>query len=157
MVYVIDASSFIEIEEVCAADGFAFDLVLARMTDLCSGCDLTFPPLVVRDCRDLAETDIITSWVRSSAAGLQNNSPGYELTGEVLGKCPSVFDPDDDRESAEVEVLALALSHLDAGSAVTVVTAQWIDSPSRQALGNAARVMGLSSLDTVAFVRAIMR
>lgn len=131
-------------------------MVLARLTDLCTAKCLTFPPLVVRDCRDFGSTDIITSWVRTCANGLKDNAPGYDLAGDVLGQCPTVLDPDDDRESAEVEVLALALSRTNAGDEVIVVTAQWVDAPARQALGNAAHAMAFSAVNTTEFIRDVM-
>lgn len=157
MIYVIDASSFIELEDSAYGAGYNFDVVLARLTDLCTANRLTFPPLVVRDCRDFGSTDIITSWVRTCANGLRDNSPGYDLAGEVLGRCPTVLDPDDERESAELEVLALAMSRVRAGDEVTVVTAQWIDFPTRQSLGNAALDLAFSAVNTADFVREVMR
>jgi hypothetical protein len=78
------------------------------------------------------------------------------MTGEVLSQCPDVFDLDDQRESSEIDVLALALSHHQEGVPVSVVTGQWIDSPSRQALGNASATLGLPGLDTGAFIDLLM-
>lgn len=156
VLFVLDAASLIELEDICASEGYPFDVVLARLTDLCTGDELVFPPLVVRDCREFGETDFITSWVRSNAAHLSNNAPGYDLAGQVMYECPALFDVDDQRESAEIEVLALALSRRNAGAAVTVVTGQWVDSPVRQSLGSAATTMKFSTMTTRDFVNSVM-
>jgi hypothetical protein len=156
VLFVIDAASFIELESVCTSAGHSFDVVLSRLTDLCTGSQLVFPPLVVRDCRDYGETDVITSWVRSNAAHLSSHVPGYELAAQVVDQCPNLFDVDDQRESAEIEVLALALSRRNAGVPVTVVTGQWVDSPLRQSLGSAAATMGFDAITTRGFVNSVM-
>jgi hypothetical protein len=156
VVYVIDASAFIQMQEICEAKGHDFGDALARLTTLREADQVIFPPLVVRDCREFGDTDYVTSWVRTASAALQGNSPGYDKVGEVLSQCPLAVDVDDDRESAELEVLALALSRHQDGASVTVVTGQWIDSPTRQAVGNASVTLGLLGLDTGAFVEILM-
>lgn len=157
MVYVIDASALIAIEGVCARLGHSYDVVIARLTDLSTSGGLTYPPLVVRDCREYGETDVITSWVRSNAPHLDNNAPGYDLIGGVIAQCPDLIDLDDQRESAELEVLALAVSRGGAGGvSVTVVTEQWTDSPIKQSLGSAALSLGFQVLSTEQFVVGVM-
>lgn len=156
VLFVLDAASLIELEDVCASEGYLFGVVLARLTDLCTGGELIFPPLVVRDCREFGATDLITSWVRSNAAHLSNNAPSYNLAGQVMYECPALFDEDDRRESTEIEVLALALSRRDAGATVTVVTGQWVDSKVKQSLGSAATGMSFGTMTTRDFVNCIM-
>lgn len=156
MLFVLDAASFIELQEVCAAEGYSFDVVVARLTDLCTESELIFPPLVVRDCREFGETDLITSWVRSNAARFPNHAPGYELAGQVMFECPDLFDVDDERESAEIEVLALALRRRNEGAPVAVVTGQWVDSPIRQSLGSAAIAMDFDTMNTRDFLSSVM-
>ncbi|WP_219817282.1 hypothetical protein, partial [Rathayibacter tritici] len=123
---------------------------------LCTDGDLLFPPLVVRDCREFGETDLVTSWVRSNAVHLSSHAPGYDLAGQVMCECPALFDVDDERESAEIEVLALALSRRNDRVSVAVVTGQWIDSPIRQSLGSAAIAMNFDTMSTREFVDSVM-
>jgi hypothetical protein len=156
VLFVLDAASFIELQEACAAECHPFDVVLSRLTNLCTEGKLLFPPLVVRDCREFGETDLVTSWVRSNAIHLSSHAPGYDFVGQVMCECPALFDVDDERESAEIEVLALALSRRNDGVSVAVVTGQWVDSPVRQSLGSAAIAMNFDTMSTRKFVNNVM-
>jgi hypothetical protein len=129
--------------------------VLSVMTDLAEQGALVSPALVIRDCKDYAEYDQITVWIKAVAGHFRDSNPDYAAVEQVMLSCPDLINLDDQEENAEVEVLALALQRLE-HSDVRVVSGQWSDLPDRAALGPSAGRVDVEALRVEEFIREIL-
>lgn len=153
--YVFDASALIALETHCATSGVTFTHLVSALTDLNENAQLLCPPLVVKECKTLGATDLITSWVRAAASGFSGASPEWDFIGEAIDLCPDLLNSDDKNESAQIEVVALALQRSHDGHSVTVVTDQWLALPDgTSALGPACRSAGLFATTVPDFILA---
>jgi hypothetical protein len=138
-IYIPDASALIALEEACLNAGHQIDEVLEGLTDLAIAGKLLCPPLVVRECKRLGDGEPTTRWLKASSGHFGQSDDPWEYMEVVLSRCPLLLDPDDTEENPQVAVLALALYLTDIqDDDVIVITDQWVDSPIRQSLGNAA-------------------
>lgn len=155
-IYVIDAHALIALEEATASLGEDFLRLLDRMTDLAAAGKLICPPLVIAECRNYADGDRVTSWLRAASGHFNDTSEHWSYMEHVLDGCPSMLDPDDPDENPQVAVLALALYRGESAKTI-VVTEEWIDQPGRVSLGNACQKLGTKAIGSTAFIRRVMK
>lgn len=159
-IFVLDATALVALETAAPICGITFPDLLNELTTLAEDGELICPPLVIKDCKQLGETDLVTSWVRMAQASFHDASPPWDLTEEALSMCDVLFDPDDTDENAQIEVVALALQRSRAGHEVVVVTDQWVALPDgRGPLGptfNSVKVAQAEAWDVASFILEVM-
>lgn len=129
--------------------------VLEAMTELAIAGDLTCPPIVLRECRKFGEDEPVTRWLRATSGHFKASDDPWEYLEQVLASCPMLIDPDELGESPQTTVLAMALFQGESRTDVVIVTDQWQDLPTRQALGNAASALSVRAISVENFLGEI--
>lgn len=153
--YIFDASAIIALEEACATAGHDFEDVADALTDLAMKHEMSCPPVVLRQCREYGEGEAGTRWLKSVSGHFVGIADPWEYLETVLAACPSLIDPDDPNESPQATVLAMALFKKRTRPDVVLVTDQWVDMPTRIALGSAARLVGVSAISPDALISSL--
>lgn len=152
-VYIVDSYSLLEMPVLCRPER-QLGALLTDMTDLVRFGQLTFPTLVVRECKKYGLGEFPTMWVDAASGHRHDVSPPSEYTETVLADCPDVADWDDPEESVQVDILALALYRQFQGHEVVVVTQDNSDVPERICLLKAADSL---AFDAISFPEFLIR
>lgn len=151
-VYIIDSYSLLAMPSLCKPHQQLGHLLTA-MTDMVRQGILTFPNLVVKECKKYGSGEFPTMWADAASGHRQNISAPYEFMENVLDLCPDVADWDDSDESVQVDVLTLALFRARS-SDVVVVTEDTNDVPERMCLIKAANQLALPAVTFSEFLWA---
>lgn len=151
-VYIIDSYSLLAMPTLCKPHQHLGHL-LTEMTEMVRAGALTFPNLVVKECKKYGSGEFPTMWADAASGHRRNIAPPYEFMETVLDLCPDVADWDDSDESVQVEVLTLALFR-GASSEVIIVTEDTNDVPERMCLLKAANQLNIPAVTFPEFLRA---
>ncbi|MFD5216939.1 hypothetical protein ACFWMH_04555 [Streptomyces tendae] len=152
--FVIDAHALLALPPLCA-DENKIHSFFDRLTEEVEAGNLTFPSLVLQDCRKFAEGELLFTWAKAVAAHRTVSRVDNSWQEEVLTACEEIADIDDDCEQTAVLVASMAMMLSDNGRAVSVVTEDRFDLPNRMCLNEACGVLGLAALSAVDFLHAL--
>lgn len=158
-IYIIDAYSLLMMPSICKPQ-HQLGPLLQTMTDMVKNKQLTFPNLVVRDCKKFGAAEFPTMWADAASGhrDRSHHSSIHEYQEKVLANCYDILDPDDPEETAQLDVLALALqlspTEVNNGRP-RIVTDDIHDVPERMCLHKAAAQMSVQSMTLSDFLHAI--
>ncbi|MFS8203330.1 DUF4411 family protein (plasmid) [Streptomyces sp. CWNU-52B] len=152
--FVIDAHALLALPPLCA-DATKVHAFFDRFTGEVEAGNLTFPSLVMQDCRKFAEGELLYTWVKAVAAHRKFSRVDNSWQEEVLTVCEELADIDDDCEQTAVLVASMAMMLEDAGRSVSVVTEDKYELPNRMCLYDACGLLEIDTLSAVEFVHAL--
>ncbi|MFJ2107111.1 DUF4411 family protein [Streptomyces microflavus] len=152
--YVLDTHALLTLPSLCTSDDRVYSF-FDLLTEEISAGHLTFPNLAIQDCKKYAEGEFIYTWVKATSAHRKQYKVDNGWQEEVLGICQELADFDDECEQTPVLVASLALMLNDTGRSAVVVTEDNRELPNRMCLGDACRLLGLSSIPTVDMINAM--
>ncbi|MCX4559012.1 DUF4411 family protein [Streptomyces phaeochromogenes] len=152
--FVIDAHALLALPSLCADDNKIHSF-FDRLTEEVGASNLTFPSLVLQDCRKFAEGDLIYTWVKAVSAHRKISRVDNSWQEEVLTACEELVDIDDDCEQTAVLVASMAMMVSHNGRAVSVVTEDRLELPNRMCLHDACGVLGIDAVSTVEFLQTL--
>ena len=152
-VYVIDAYGILTFPSLCG-DQTRLNGLLINLTELVESGRLSFPDLVLRDCRLYAPRDVCYLWAKAVAGSRKVYKVPNGYQEEALGHCERLLDLDDDGEQTQLAVAGLALLLAEASS-VTLVTEDVRPVPERKCLYEACPDLGLRAATCREFVQGV--
>ncbi|MER7675378.1 hypothetical protein [Streptomyces sp. NPDC096934] len=152
-IYVIDTHALLALPSHCGDDA-KIHLFFDELTNRVSSGILTFPNLVIQDCKEFAEGEIIHTWTKAVSAHRRFASVDNGWQEEVLGQCEEIADFDDVGEQTPVLVAAMALSLLDVGLDASIVTEDRLELPNRLCLAEACRPLDIPTVTCLEFILA---
>lgn len=149
LVWVIDTSSLLAIDEECsAAEARA---AYALMTRLVEEGRLVWPPQVEEEL-SRGNPDEPTRWAQENQTGKQ--APTFDLVQDVMAKAGNVVDKHKAEEDADAYVLALALRVVGDGRRICVVTNDYRDGRGRLSMASACeKHLGLPTMRLKSFLQ----
>ncbi|MEU6069221.1 DUF4411 family protein [Streptomyces sp. NPDC047082] len=150
--FVIDAHALLALPPLCT-DENKIHSFFDRLTEEVEANNLTFPSLVLQDCRKFAEGELLYTWVKAVAAHRRISRVDNSWQEEVLTECEELADIDDDCEQTAVLVASMALMLIDTGRDVCVVTEDRFDLPNRMCLHDACGVLGIDVMSALEFLQ----
>ncbi|WP_432165783.1 hypothetical protein [Streptomyces sp. bgisy031] len=150
-IHVIDTHALLALPGHCA-DSSKIHLFFDGLTNQVASGALTFPSLVVHDCRAYAEGEIVHTWIKAVSAHRKYQSVDNGWLEEVLTQCEQLADIDDDQEQTPLSVGAMSLMLSDSGMDVRVVTEDRLELPNRICLFEACSTLGLQAISANDFL-----
>lgn|GEM_PF-3205135 len=144
-VYIVDASSLLEIRSICDGDESRAAAVFDTMFELARNNELGFPACVPAGCRSYDESNFAASWSTPTHATLAVRSVAYSFQLDVLATSPGLLDADSSEEDQpQVELVAYALKFVNDGLRTTIVTEDVRPLPFREDVATAAGRLGIT-------------
>jgi hypothetical protein len=145
VVYIIDASSLLQIRSICEGDEARTSAVFDAMFELARIDQLGFPACVPAGCRAYDESNFAASWSTPTHTTLSVRSVAYSFQQDVLEASPGLLDADSSEEDQpQVELVAYALKFLNDGAQATIVTEDVHPLPFREDVATAAGRLGIA-------------
>lgn len=117
--------------------------------------NLTFPDIVPRECKRIAEDENVTVWLRAVSGSRRFKSFGHRHQQNVLAVCEDLLDLDDEREQSPVAVAAMGDFLAHGGHDFIIVTEDRRPQPTRICLFDACSALGFKATDTRTFLREL--
>lgn len=145
-IHVADTYALLEVPRACSSPS-ELPPVLDGLTTMIMDGSLTFPDIVVQECRKYAQGDHIYTWINAvSGHRFQKAVPG-QWHVEVLGICADIIDEDDEADQAPLFVASMARMLSASGSSeVYVVTEDRKNVPERKCLAEACKDLDLVTI-----------
>jgi len=153
-VWVFDSSSIIEVRAaVSRADEKS---VFNALRGLTVASHLCWPPEVTQEVEYAVNPDSAVRWIKANR-GSGERTAKLDTVKSVLRTAPALVDPDAPREQADPYVVALALDLGEGelfGTAVSIVTEDRKDKPTKLSLATAAGLLRIPTIPLRAFLRS---
>ncbi|MFF8400933.1 hypothetical protein ACWDO6_10360 [Streptomyces sp. NPDC003674] len=150
-IHIIDTHALLALPGHCA-DERRIHLFFDELTSHVASGFLTFPGLVVNDCREYAQGEISYTWIKAVSAHRRYQSVDNGWLEEVLTRCEDLADLDDDQEQTPLLVGAMGLMLEDIGLDVSIVTEDRLELPNRMCLSEACVTLSLEAMDAREFL-----
>jgi hypothetical protein len=153
MIYVLDGPAIVSVALVAPDPSTAF----IGMTDLLNGGKLCFPNEVVDELERIARKEEPLVWAKGCAPSRTNKGAPYTFIEWVGQDFDDLIDTTarDTQESGAVYVIAQALALKDAGLAVTVVTNDVREKPTRASTQQACEHFKIPCMEVADFLAAV--